>query len=251
MNSIQKLFVILGLSIIVLLVVIVLPLNSNVNNYQVNSVAAKPERTGFRTESNANLFRIVDTQVNGSIVRLTFKNEYNKSINAFHILKGSDGGAFVELAYSDTQTEIVPNENFIFSTQLTESVLTKGITVAAVIFTDGSGDGIEESLQEMKDKRSGERLQLLQAIKWLKELEFTHKNGYEKFGKLSAKVSSMSEDNVEVPADVRRGLHTGREALQNYLNPIETNKNSLTTDQLVVQMKSLQLKLEQIVLRLK
>lgn len=231
--------------------------------YQSNSSASlsqtKTKQDEFGKEEvkffyKTNSFQVINTEIIDDNLQITLKNNYNKSINGFYLTVGNlsgDNSSFdVELLYSDVREEILPNETFVLPVGLGKKLYTEGLTLRAVIFTDGTGDGEPDLIQEKQDVRQGEKFQLNEGIKLLKEFRISQsKNFSSKLESLKLNASSLPTKDTTKSLAYNSGLSSGKETLMYYLNKKQEYE---TLDELTVEQKFLQLqtKLERVVSKL-
>lgn len=198
-------------------------------------------------------FEVASYKVSGEDMEVTFKNNYDKSINGFCVIVGTreEGSfAYVELIYSDFLTEILPGETFTYRTGVDEKLYIEGLTVSAVLFTDRTGDGDPELIAEGQDKREGERFQLSKGLELLKATMDSSPADYVSgLENLKKDISSFETDNKTKSNAYNYGLQTGRGTLMRYIERLGIERS---TDGTVAKQKlsELQSKLEKFILKL-
>lgn len=189
-------------------------------------------------------FEIINSKITGKEMELILKNSYGKSINGFYIIVGSgkEGSVYnVELLYSETRNEIPPDETFTLTMGLEERLYTEGATISAVLFTDGTGDGEAETIQEMQDIRQGEKFQLSKGLELLKNTTTSQSADLASaLENLKIKLSLFeTSDKTKSPA-YNSGLYTGKGRLIRNFDDLQMNKdtNRLTTEQEFLKFQS-------------
>lgn len=170
------------------------------------------------------------SQVIGTDLHLTFRNNYGKSINGFYVMEGLTEATItdVELIYSDVRNEIAPGEMFPLILGAGERVYTEGVTIGAVMFTDGSTDGDLEIVRRMIDVRQGEAVQAKIGLRLLRES--ADKDFESRMAYLKSRVSGLQVIEEGRSQEYNAGLSYGRSGLTMRLNEIEKSAHAANFD---------------------
>jgi|GEM_PF-3611306 len=167
---------------------------------------------------NRTSFRIIKSEITDNKLNLLFKNTYDKSINAFYLTIGNNHTYNLELALSESVSEIPPGDIYTFRIPVEKELHTEGLTVRAVMFTNGTGDGEKNYIQEMKDVRYGRRLQLSQGLVLLQEsLSESGANLSSSIENFKFKVSSIPNKIEGKSSAILEGMYFGKQQLERYV----------------------------------
>lgn len=225
--------------------------NSNNTLAQTKTAQNKPMKERVKFFNKTNSFQIINSKVVGQDLRLSLKNNYDKSINGFYATLGSKSentSYAIDLVYSEIRKEIPPNETFTFPISLEEKPYTEIFTLHAVLFADGSSEGDLVFIQEMKDQRRGEEVQLSRGLSLLKSTRFSQESYQSNLEEMKAKISSLSTtEETESPA-FKSGMSFGKDRLIRYLDEFanKTNVSSVNVEQNKTNLES---KLESLILK--
>ncbi len=239
-NRIIALFaVVVSLIAITMLTFTVLKRNAQGQQEQPERVTELPQIANKTFSLQVINYKIIDNESH-----FLLKNVSKKDINAFYvtILSNGDGTTYqVELLYSDIKTEISPDEDFTFRAPLEEVIRYKNFSLHAVLFADGTSEGEQSYIQEIKEVREGEKIQLIKGLRWINEITSSPNIEFSSgFTNLNQKISSLYITDKTKSQAFNSGLGTGKETLANYLQKIQTDQDLL----------KLQSKLESIISRL-
>jgi hypothetical protein len=190
------------------------------------------QQSEIKVFNKTSAFEVIKSEIVGDELQLSLKNISNKGINAFQVLvgpeKGDSLGSFVDFIYSDIKDEISPNEVFVHREALGKEIYANGITLQAVFFTDGTGDGEANIIREVNETRQGTSLQLS------KGLEMIQKTLASPSDEFSSRVIALRTEISDLPAadktkspQYNSGLHFGKERLLTDIKNIESNKQDL------------------------
>jgi hypothetical protein len=103
-------------------------------------------------------------------IRIRLRNGYKKKITAYQISLGSTT-TLVETMLNNLEAGVDPGEvvDLVEAINVDPDLSTKGLTIRAVVFDDGTGDGEPESIKEIDDYRQGEMIQMKQTANRLME----------------------------------------------------------------------------------
>lgn len=249
----QKLQTLLGvLSFIVLTACIVFlvtkPRRTSTETGSLPDVT-KNQQKEIKVFNKTSSFQLISTEISGSNVHFTFKNNYPKSINGFQLGNGKNSGAQVELIYSEVSTEIAPGKEYVHRELIKDDLYTEGLTVYAVLFTDGTGDGELAYIKEMQDRRRGEKQQFMEFLDWMQNS--SQRIASSDLESIKLQVSSLKTKNERESPEFNAGLHHAKERLKHFLDEISSDETKGTsTINTEREIKELQSKLKQIVSKL-
>lgn len=194
-------------------------------------------------------FQIVGSDVSGTDLNLVLQNNYDKSINSFYVREGSAESTItnVEFIYSDNRTEIAPGETYALLLGADERIYTEGITVSAVMFTDGSSDGDSEIIRGIIDVRQGERTQMEKGLTLFRES--AEKDVGSRMAYLKRQISNLQTEEKGRSVDFNAGLFNGKESLKMYLKNIEKRAESTMIDK-DSEFSKIEQKLERVIPKL-
>lgn len=177
-------------------------------------------------------FEVTKSEIVGEELHLSLKNITNKGINAFQLLvgpkKGDSLGTYVEFTYSDIKDEISPNEVFVHREPLVKVLYRDGVTLQAVFFTDGTGDGETDVVREVNEVRQGTRIQLLKVLELIKETLSVPQNEFSsRVTALRAKISDLPISDKTKSSQFNSGLSNVKGNVLLELKNIQNNKESL------------------------
>ncbi|HTG17523.1 MAG TPA: hypothetical protein VK747_19910 [Blastocatellia bacterium] len=95
------------------------------------------------------------------VIRLKLRNDYQKRITAFEISIGSTT-TLVDTTFSMHDDTIAPGEyrDELLALSIDPELKGRGINILAVVFEDGTADGLVASIREIEDYRLGERMEM-------------------------------------------------------------------------------------------
>lgn len=155
--------------------------------------SAYKKKINFPVKSLLPNLTIVDVKVQGSIVLLSFRNDYSKTITAFSV---SSSGVITRNEMLDSEYEIIPGSINTGEYELPlPSRPEKGMTLLAAVFEDGTTDGDPEFIRQILDARAGEQAQLTRILSLLEETSIPLKkvDTKEKWQTLRLKIAQLSD----------------------------------------------------------
>lgn len=216
----------------VLLFAIVIVFNGNSQEPKSSPAQDSKSPNKIKVSNKTASLQIVRVEVVGEKINLLLKNNYSKSINSFYLSSGTSQ-YHAELIYSDIQNEILPNEQYSFSLPVDEKTSSTEVTLRAVLFVDGTDDGEDSSIKEMKGKRFGEKTQFIQGLEWLQQAkEASPSKVVSEVTNLKLKVSSLPDKDDKKSSAVNSGLHFGKQRLLRYIQEILISNKPSATSQL-------------------
>lgn len=182
------------------------------------------EKEKIKFINKANSFLIENSEVFGEELKLTLKNNYERSINAFYITVGpkENGVSYnIELLYSEVKDAIRPGESFTCRLSYDKQLQINGFVLQAVLFSDNSGDGETDFIQRMKDVRQGEKAIFGKGLELLKNQKNLIFEDFSKLEALKSEIASLEVKEDKKSSDYNYGLSSGKENLIRYLEKIQ------------------------------
>lgn len=164
---------------------------------------------------------------------LHMRNSSGKSINGYTIGVGARGKLTVDLtvgdrviAPGDVTAERIPISNLEASS---EKAAPQSITILAVLFTDGTGDGSPQVIAEVKDRRAGARIQLKRILSLIQaSLTSPETNRQTALDKLKMQIDALSEEpEAGMSSNSRAGLRSVKEDTLARLQGLEQSTSPL------------------------
>jgi hypothetical protein len=161
-----------------------------------------PQSNDLEVSNRTRAFQVISAIRSGEDVRVSFKNGYNKTINAFTLSGGSNSGVQVDFTNSDTA--IAPGATYNYRTAAASlepsvsAVKPLNLTVLAVVFEDGTSDGEANAIADVKNRRSGEKVALARIIPLLDQtLAASDADLPAALDRLKAQISSLFPDSEQ------------------------------------------------------
>lgn len=162
----------------------------------------------LKLSNKTNAFEVAKVEISSGRVRLTLKNNYNKTIAAYAISAGANTHNLRELASEDLLT---PGSTRKHDLQLPSE---GDITVLAVVFEDRTSDGDATAAKEINDYRLGKKTQNDRIIPLLeKVLAARDEEMQSALVKAQAAIYTLSTDSVEKSHFIIAGLSDAKEAI--------------------------------------
>jgi hypothetical protein len=174
----------------------------------------------FPVFTKAASLEILNSEFQNGRIIIRIRNTSQKSANGFY-LTGHDMAWQYELVYSEVQDNVPPFAEYEIAFTSDKSKLADGITINAVLFDDGTGDGEPKFINVMKDKRYGEKLELTHGKRLLDEYAvMNHSITSDDIDELKKKFATECSKDVasEHSENVRLGIDSGR---QRFLRVVE------------------------------
>jgi hypothetical protein len=184
---------------------------------------------GNKTQS----FQVIRAVVNEGTVRISLKNGYRKAINGFTLSGGGTSG--VQVDFTETDDVIAPGEIYEYRDSVKNLQSSSGsitntlnLRVLAVVFEDGTGDGEKFAVDEIRDRRLGEKRQLSRLLPLINQaLNSSDADMPAALKLLKAQVSSLpvnpgSGDLVGITG----GLHHGKEDVLVKIRTLEEEQSA-------------------------
>jgi hypothetical protein len=100
-------------------------------------------------------------------VRLRLQNNHKETMTAFAIRISGTATVREDFAYSEVNFGIEPGKTFEASYPVSPGSEVPTIHLLAVLLNDGTDDGNSKAVQQIKDQRLGQKLQILRTLKIL------------------------------------------------------------------------------------
>ncbi|MFY9556036.1 MAG: hypothetical protein WAV47_15100, partial [Blastocatellia bacterium] len=110
----------------------------------------------LKVTNKTRAFEVINMEKVGSkTIQLTFRNSYDKKITGFQVSVGH-GRVQTDLTLSgDDSYFILPGTTYQRIYAIQDDTGTRGITILAVVFEDGTSDGDSEAIEEIEYYRLG------------------------------------------------------------------------------------------------
>jgi hypothetical protein len=197
-------------------------------------VGMSPRFTTARPSQNDNLtinnktqaFQIVSAVRDGEYVQLTFRNDYQQTINAFTLSGGANSGVEVDFTHNDNRIAQGATYNYrVFAASLEPSGSSEkplNLTVLDVVFEDGTGDGDQQAIASINDRRRGEKAALTQIIPLLTQaLNSSDLETPVGTRRLKEKIIAACEALEKEQPSLRRGIEHGKGYLLGDIEQVE------------------------------
>lgn len=153
-------------------------------------------------------FEAVKVESNGERVRLTLKNNYNKTITAYAISTGDNRLSLHEFGFEDLLT---PGSTRNHDVRLPSE---GNITVLAVVFEDRTSDGDARAAKEINDYRLGKKTQYNRIVPLLNKVLAARDNEMESaLEQAQAEIYRLSSDSAEKSHFIIAGLSDAKESI--------------------------------------
>ncbi|MDQ1592285.1 MAG: hypothetical protein QOG71_2912 [Pyrinomonadaceae bacterium] len=170
------------------------------------------------------------TEKDGDYIML-LKNNYNKNINGYIIGIGAGGKVSVDLTVGSrviipghVAEERIPISNLRASSE--GGTLHNSITILAVLFEDGTSEGIATAIAEIKERRAGAKIQLKRILSLIQDsLASPSATKMITLTQLKGQIASLSEEAEDTTSThSKKGFRTAKEdALINLENLEQTD----------------------------
>jgi hypothetical protein len=170
------------------------------------------QTTGFQVVS---VERDLEYVKGSEFLRVSFRNDYDKAIVSYAIVVGKGSSVQTDFMYSEAGNKIAPGETTTWRNALSPGMLAEGISIEAVVFDDGTGDGDAGTIKGIKDQWEGGDRQISRILSILDAaLSSSEAESSDVLYELEARVSSLSiePDNSFQPRS-QAGLNNQREGM--------------------------------------
>jgi hypothetical protein len=178
--------------------------------------------------------------------QVTLRNDYNKGVVAFDIGQGSATGdravMIRELLYQDQV--IAPGATWVEYQPYDPDMEKLGLTVFGVVFDDGTGAGLPDSIRQIKHLRLGRKLQLERLRPILKRaLELTDSNPLLAIETLESEVLALPIES-ELSPDVRSELYMQKQILLREVQGMKDRQEQRRGDRISILQEGRELRKE-------
>lgn len=179
-----------------------------------------PQNTPHVT-NKTQAFEVAGITENGSAVQLSLKNSYKKNIKAYTVSVG-DMEMQEDFIYSDR----VISSGEIYAVDVPIPSSGSATKILAVVFEDRTSDGDANNAAEIRNRRSGEKMQM-ERIHALLANSSVASNDNDALTSLKSQIQSLSEQPENgLPQSARTGLHNSKEEVLQMLQRIEEKKQT-------------------------
>jgi hypothetical protein len=156
---------------------------------------------------------------------ILLKNNYTKNINGYVIGTGAGGKVTVDLTIGnraitpgDVAEERIPISNLRASSEGGDPH--PAITILAVLFEDGTGEGVAPAIAEIKEKRAGTKIQLKRILPLIQNLLSSSSSKLITLGQLKEQIASLPDGAEDATSShAKKGFRSAKEdALMNLQN---------------------------------
>lgn len=195
------------------------------------------------------VLNVISSRAEATRFIFTIRNKSDKVINSLYVTTGTNTYHF-ELIYSDIQSGIAPSAEYSFVTDFDKDLESSGLIIQAVLFEDKTDSGEISFVNEMKDKRYGEKIQLIKGKEFLDNtLLPSELDSAAKISLLKQKISSLPTDKEKNEA-IKHGMHLGKERLLRYIEEISSRISSSSLTNFNTESITLKNKLEKYISKL-
>lgn len=231
-----------------LLIVAFIAVYSGKTNTSSAQSKIEPDKSDIKVFNEIKELQIVDSKIKGSRFLITVRNNTDKVINSFYLTTG-DASYHMELLYSDVQDAVAPAADYNLFVDLDNNLKLSGVKIRAIVFEDGTGSGEPSFIQEIKDKRYGEKLELTNGKQLLENLSLSlNTNPLGKLEELKEKISSFSPSDKEREREaIKFGRNLGKQRLLRYIEDLSKNADSNNLTNLQTDITALRDKLNKFI----
>jgi len=127
--------------------------------------SASPQELKVKSQTKG--YEILKADLVDNEVRIRLQNNHRTTITAFAIRISGTATVKEDFAYSEVHFGIEPGETFQTSYPVTPSPEVPTIHLLAVLLNDGTDDGNSKVVQQIKDQRLGQKIQILRTLRIL------------------------------------------------------------------------------------
>jgi hypothetical protein len=208
--------------------------SDSLNNKKPNQQQAI---NSLKVNNKAGRLEVVSVERKGQSIRLQFKNNYSKTINAYVL---SPGGYQVIYELEDKDF-IPPGGTHERSINVQRGQIEDRINIMAVVFDDKTGDGDSAAIKEIKDLRLGRKIQLNRIIPYLDSiLKSTDATLSQSLQNVRIKINNLPiGSEQEFPHHVLVGLRDIRETALKSLEELDQVRRDSGNDIFMQQLAKL------------
>jgi hypothetical protein len=228
---------------------------TNLSQLQVKDENIIAEKSEIKVYNKTSVIEVINSKINDSQFEIAIKNNATKPINSIFLTDNEEHTYYMEMVYADIQNKIESQETFILKLPTKKDILINSITIQAVLFENGNGDGTASYITEMKDTRKGEKIQFSKCLELLKDLSLLNDDDLDKYleefdSKLQALPDKSDENYKNFSAEAKSGIHFGKQKVANIFKELLAESNSISTIEKKKRLLTLKSKLENIVVKL-
>lgn len=166
------------------------------------------QNTPIQLQNRTTAFDVAKAEVNNGRVRLTLKNNYNKTIAAYAI---STGGGSHNLRELGSEELITPGSTRYHELRVRSEA---NITILAVVFEDRTSDGDPTAAKEINDYRLGKKIQYDRIVPILNRVLSARENEMQlALSEAQSGVQALSSGSAKKPHFIIAGLRDAKEAI--------------------------------------
>jgi hypothetical protein len=196
----------------------------------------------LQLSNRTNSFEVAKVERNREGVRLTLKNNYNKTITAYAI---SAGGKSHNLRELSSEKLLTPGSTLDHDLKIQERRNAGNITILAVVFEDKTSDGDAAVAKEISDYRLGKKTQYDRIIPILKRVLATRDNEMQSaLEEAQTAIHALPSDSADKPHFIIAGLSDAKASilmdLEEFKKLRQTEGNSILRERIGLIKRSLQ-----------
>jgi hypothetical protein len=231
--------------LIVVLPILYLVLNASMADSSFGTKASYPERQKdqirqetIKVENKTKGVTLVSAEILGDYVNLTLRNDYPMVVTSYEFSIGPVTIHTETLTGADYNDVFPPGTQRVERCSIQPDFQRLGVRILAAILEDGSADGDEQYIREMREYRTGMRMQREQSVLSLRDLLSLDSDVMQAaLGNFESESPSISEEQRNrLPYFVRRGFADERERFLRLVRGLKGTESSdskkLQTNQL-------------------
>jgi len=209
---------------------------------QENALALSPKKAEVRIINNVPGLVVIRSREDGERFLVTVKNTLDKTINGFYTTSG-DVGYQIDLVYSDRLNGVSPSMEFDVAADLDDNLRKHGLTIRAVLFESANGAGEESFVRQMREKRDGEKAELIRGHVLLNR--FLAKGSLRGTDLTGIRDTYAAQDSQMENESTKAGMHAGKDRFLHHLDMIRSNAEKDKSFDLETELRSLDAKLQE------
>lgn len=164
----------------------------------------------LQVKNQTGAIEVVGAKVLDGSLHLSVRNSSGKNITWYKLLLG-DMGLEAEFTYA-SRPVLAPGEVHTEVFPANPGLAKSGISVLSVLFEDGTGEGDQQFIGQIKERRHGEKMQLVRVLALLEQISNSPEGQrVSALDTLGAKINDLPEGQEDnLPEHVRLGLRSGK-----------------------------------------
>ena len=173
-----------------------------------------PQESVLRVENKTKAFQVVSIAKDRESIHVSLRNDYEKTIISYIVATSRHTTMQTDYGFSDESKGIAPRAIEDWRETTTLQMLSDGITILAVVFEDGTGDGEPQRVKEIKDQRYGYKVQISRILLLIENiLKSPVADTPTAIDELESQITSLStEPDDETLEHSKLGLHNQKES---------------------------------------